>query len=68
MKIAQSVSQKTGITVLVLEEKLSDTVTCLESQNMDKRMQVLKCHYINSLQTVKEKCIFFFKKGKDNSL
>ena len=58
----RSTSQETRIIVLVLEEKLSKTVTGLESWNMNKHMQVLKCRYINSLQIVKEKMyILFFK-------
>ena len=55
-----STSQETRIIVLVLEEKLSKMVTCLESWNMNKHMQVLKCRYINSLQIVKEKNVSTF--------
>ena len=61
---AHSVGQELGNIVLVLEEKSRNRVTCLESENMYKHMQVLKCHYGNILQIVKGKCTLSFTSAR----
>lgn len=44
-------------------------VACLENQNMNKYLQVIKCLHINILQIVGKMFFFFFlNQWKDNSL